>query len=137
MPNFDLTPSGGTTVRLYERGFRDPVPRDQDRNVPQNAVDGGSPEQGVGPVRVAPGVIQFRGVWIDDTDAETLALRLRDSLLNDPTVEDVDVQAVDSSGAAVSSPYNGAYRIGGETQVRQISPSVDSVWEYRIRLIES
>lgn len=135
MPDYDITPDGQPTpkIRLYENALAR-IPRDQ-----QNEAEAPAMEVGVDPVSEPSGVaaasVTLRGIWLG-TDASTLADRLR-TILKDASITAVDVQAVDSSGTAVSSPLNGTYTLAGESRVEQPAPTDDRAWTYEIRLSET
>jgi len=135
MPNYDLAPADASTplVRLYEETLTR-IPRGQ-----QNEAEAPPMAVGVSPTAVPDGVaaasVTLRGVWLG-TEASTLADRLR-TILDDPTISEIELQAVDDSGTDVAAPYNGTYVLGGESRVDQQTPTDDRVWTYEIRLNEA
>jgi hypothetical protein len=134
MPDYDLTPAGGgTTIRLYEESLDD-IPRQQAHGVERHGtIAGGAPTSDS--TGLEPGEIRFRGHWLG-ADAAAIADAFQTDILDDSTVERVDVQAVDDSGAAVASRYNGTYRIADETRVDRVVAQSDANWRYSIILIE-
>lgn len=135
MPDYDLTPADASTplVRLYADALTR-IPRGQ-----TNEADAPPMAPGVSPTAVHDGVaaasVRFRGAWLG-TEASTLADRLR-TMLNDPTISEVELQAVDDSGTNIAAPYNGTYILGGESRVEQSTPTDDRAWVYEIRLNEA
>jgi hypothetical protein len=134
MPDYDLTPAGGgTTIRLYEESL-DEIPRQQVHGVERHGtIEGAAPESNS--TGREPGEIRLRGHWLG-ADAAAIADAFRADILDDSTVERVDVQAVDGSGTAVASRYNGTYRIADDTRVDRVVAQSDANWRYAIILIE-
>lgn len=136
MTNYDITPNGSATplVRLYDDSL-DVIDRDQLQATEKHAViEGGTPDSDTDGLE--PGEIRFRGYWFG-SDAETLAVdRLQNGIIDDSSVTQVDVQAVDDAGSNVTSPRNGIYRLTDQLSVRQVSPATPNAWEYDLRLIE-
>lgn len=134
MTNYDVTPVGSTLspVRLYGDSM-ELVPRSQPHNSERHAViaAGGTASDSAG---IEPGDVLFRGTWLG-SDAGALADRWR-AILDDTSIEEVDVQAVDNSGADVTSSYNGRYRLAEEQTLEQIIPGDESAYRYQINLLE-
>lgn len=133
--NIDVVPTSTPPpgVRLYGDSM-EPIERRQTTQVERHEtlIDGGAPTSDT--ESLGPGDVVFRGTWLG-ADASALADRLR-AILNDDDSFRVDVQARDQQGNAVSSRYNGTYRLADESIVRQSAAGIDEAWEYRLILIE-
>lgn len=137
--NYDLSPAGDIVpvTRLHGETLAQQPERRQSRPVTRLGLRGGDPTSGAASEQtgVEPGVHRFVGWWIDPDTAETLADRL-EAILNDASIDQVELQAVDADGNEVSSRYNGTYRLGGESRLTRLAPDVD-VWRFDIRLTEA
>lgn len=136
MTNYDITPVGSSTplVRLYGDSMQ-PVRRGQVHEAQPYAVQEGAPPGSV-TTGLEPGITVFQGIWLG-ADASALGDRLR-TLLNDPTVETVTVDAVDDAGTSISSPLDGDYRIAERNDATKADPADDAgvAWRYKLTLIE-
>lgn len=134
MTNYDLTPVGSDKdgVRLYGDSM-EPIVRGQKHAVTRHAPQlGGTPSSDF--EGLEPGEIGIRGTWAG-SDASDLADRLR-SIVNDESITDVELQAVDDDGTDVDSPHDGTYRIADNAEVTQPVAGRDEVWEYTLTLTE-
>lgn len=134
---FQLTPTGSTTpeVWLYTDSFEQPLGRSQTQQVDKHAViAGGDPSSGTDGLE--PGDVTIRGRWFG-ADAETLATRLKDSILGDPAVTTVDLQAYDSTTwSATSHPLNETYALGQDCSTNEVAQSGGTSYRYTLNLIE-
>lgn len=137
--NYDLTPAGegSPAVRIFGATLQESPKRAQTRTIARQGLLGGDPtaQQASEQTGVEPGVHRFVGWWLDPDTAPELVNRL-ETILNDPTTERVDLQAVDGNGDPVSSRYNGSYRLGDETRLTQLAPE-EETWRFDIRLTEA
>lgn len=130
--NFDLSPTDRATpkVRLFGDSFAQSIVRKQNLSVMRSGVKSGEPTEVSNLTGTEPPVVRIVGWWIDPDTSSTLADRL-ETLLNDTTVETVELQGVNES-----SRYDGRYVLGDESRVRQVT-SDSLTYRYDIRLTES
>lgn len=133
--NIDVVPTSTPPpgVRLYGDSM-EPIERRQETSVERHAtvVNGGAPTSDT--ESLAPGDLVLRGTWLG-ADASALADRLR-VILDDEDVTQVTVQVRDQQANAVSSRYNGTYRLADESVVTQSATGIEEAWDYRIILVE-
>jgi hypothetical protein len=77
-----------------------------------------------------PGDRLLRGFWAG-TDASALATRLRDSFIDDETVQNVRLE-----GRSTTTEFDGDYKLSGESEVKPAVPTDDRLWEFSVRLTE-
>lgn len=135
MPHFTITPAGSSspTVVLYEDSLEIEARTQRHQVERHGVIEGGTPASDSDGLE--PGVLPIHGFWLG-TEAESIATRLIDDFLDDPSVERVDLQAVNDNGTNVSSPHNGTYRLSDDEEVRQRVGTEAECWEYRLRLTE-
>ena len=57
------------------------------------------------------------------------------AIIDDETVDTVSLQTVDDQGNAVTSKYDGDYRLAGEPSIEQPTDS-EALFDYRLALTE-
>jgi hypothetical protein len=136
MPKYyDLTPKNSSTpqVRLWTGALTALTRRQLENAATHGALDGRPQFESIS---LEPGELLLDGHWVG-SDAETLAVdRLRDGILDDETVTQVNLQGKDSNGNDVTAPLNADYGILDESEVTQPQSAPDYLWQFRIKLAE-
>ena len=138
MTDYDITPVESSTphIRLYGNAL-EAVPRRQRSDVASMPMAPGVDPAAEGD-GVAAATIEFRGVWINSADpsqVSELKSRLR-TLVNDGSISDVNVQAVDSAGENAPSRLNGTYVLSDQSEFRDVTEADEYACRYTIKLTE-
>jgi len=132
--NYTLTPADDIVPEqtLYGDSL-DAITRSQTRDIERLSVRGADPvSENTG---IQPGTLTLRGYYLGSKAADR-ATALRDNFISAPSIDKIDLQAVDESGSDVANPFNGTYRLADEATVQQRVAFSDAIWSYTLPLVE-
>ena len=127
---------GVIDVWLYTDSFEQPLNRSQSQEVNNPGIQAGATAEASGTDGLQAGDLDIRGRWFG-ADAPTLHDRLKNGILDDPSVERVELQAYDSTDwSTTNHQLNGAYYLGADCRSSEVAQSNQTSYKYRLVLIE-